>query len=130
MLVSNWIGIVFARTLHYQFYVWYFHAVPLLLWINMLTTSNSSNKKGASLTTLAVLVRTALLRIGLWFVVEYAFNVFPATATSSLLLQVAHGIILVGFVRSPHALNIPMYSSSVRQSKGPVTSDDLHEKKQ
>ena len=34
LLVSNMVGIVFARRLHYQFYVWYFFSVPLLLWIS------------------------------------------------------------------------------------------------
>lgn len=32
ILTSNLIGITFARTLHYQFYAWYFHSLPYLLW--------------------------------------------------------------------------------------------------
>lgn len=32
LFVSNFIGIVFARSLHFQFYVWYFHSLPYLLW--------------------------------------------------------------------------------------------------
>ena len=31
MWVGNFVGIVCARSLHYQFYSWYFHSVPFLL---------------------------------------------------------------------------------------------------
>ena len=29
---SNLVGMAFARSLHYQFYVWYFYSLPFLLW--------------------------------------------------------------------------------------------------
>ena len=65
---SNFIGIVFARTLHYQFYVWYFHMIPYLLWHSVALP-------------LAV-------KLFVFVSIEVAFNIYPATAWSSLLLQV------------------------------------------
>jgi len=69
LFISNFIGVVFARTLHYQFYSWYFHALPVLLW----------------LTRLPIAMKVVLI-----FMVEYGFNVFPATPFSSAVLQIAH----------------------------------------
>ncbi|PPR89091.1 hypothetical protein GOBAR_AA31596 [Gossypium barbadense] len=38
MFVGNFIGIIFARSLHYQFYSWYFYSLPHLLWITPFPT--------------------------------------------------------------------------------------------
>lgn len=32
LFTSNLVGILFARSLHYQFYSWYAHQIPFLLW--------------------------------------------------------------------------------------------------
>ena len=32
LFTSNLVGMAFARSLHYQFYVWYFYSLPFLLW--------------------------------------------------------------------------------------------------
>ena len=32
LMEGNFVGVFFARSLHYQFYEWYFHSLPLLLW--------------------------------------------------------------------------------------------------
>ena len=32
LFTSNLVGMVFAHSLHYQFYVWYFYSLPFLLW--------------------------------------------------------------------------------------------------
>lgn len=68
LATSNFIGIVAARTLHYQFYSWYFHCLPVLAF-------------GA--TWLPAWASVAIMAA-----VEVAFNVFPATPWSSALLQV------------------------------------------
>lgn len=74
LFVSNFIGIAFARSLHYQFYCWYFHSLPTLLWLTGFP------------------VWGQVLILGM---IEFAFNVFPATGFSSLILQVAHLSILL-----------------------------------
>jgi alpha-1,3-mannosyltransferase len=81
LFVSNFVGICFSRTLHYQFYSWYFHALPYLLW----TTLRESNARFA--------VRVLLL-VG----IEGAFLTFPATPTSSRVLQVCHLVILAAIL--------------------------------
>jgi ALG3 protein len=74
MLVGNFIGIVFCRSLHFQFYVWYFHSLPYLLF-------------------LCTEMPTAL-RLVLLLVVEVVWNIFPSAALPSLVLQLCHCVIL------------------------------------
>jgi alpha-1,3-mannosyltransferase len=83
ILVANFIGVAFARTLHYQFYSWYFHSLPLLLWHTRLP---------------------AVACLALWVGIEVAFNVFPSTAWSSLLLQACHAALLLGLYLAPAPL--------------------------
>ncbi|CAM9144552.1 unnamed protein product [Chrysoparadoxa australica] len=80
LLVSNLIGVVFCRSLHYQFYVWYFHSLPFLLWETDLPVT---------------------LKLSVLAAVEYAFNIFPSTPESSLLLQAAHVLLLGSLFASP-----------------------------
>eukprot|EP00243_Klebsormidium_subtile_P006219 TRINITY_DN259_c0_g1_i2.p1 TRINITY_DN259_c0_g1~~TRINITY_DN259_c0_g1_i2.p1 ORF type:complete len:228 (-),score=26.17 TRINITY_DN259_c0_g1_i2:192-875(-) len=75
MFVANFIGIVCARTLHYQFYSWYFHMLPYLLW-------------RCSFPIIARLI--------LWAGIEYCWNVYPSTPASSALLLALHVTVLVG----------------------------------
>jgi len=42
MFTGNFIGIVFCRSLHFQFYVWYYHTLPLLLWLLPIDVSPNS----------------------------------------------------------------------------------------
>ena len=81
IFTSNFIGVVFARTLHYQFYCWYFHTLPYLLWCSNLHI---------------------ILQISCLICIEIAFNVFPATTSSSLLLQGSHFVILAALAYAPY----------------------------
>uniref|UniRef100_A0A182WJU7 dolichyl-P-Man:Man5GlcNAc2-PP-dolichol alpha-1,3-mannosyltransferase n=1 Tax=Anopheles minimus TaxID=112268 RepID=A0A182WJU7_9DIPT len=78
IFLSNFIGIVCARSLHYQFYVWYFHSLPYLTWYTEYTNS---------------------LKFLLLFLLEFCWNTYPSTALSSLVLHTCHLILLVGIGR-------------------------------
>ncbi|TSU88987.1 Dol-P-Man:Man(5)GlcNAc(2)-PP-Dol alpha-1,3-mannosyltransferase [Bagarius yarrelli] len=73
---SNFIGMCFCRSLHYQFYVWYFHTLPYLLW-------SGGVKK-----------LPQLLRVLILGLIELSWNTYPSTIYSSLSLHVCHLIIL------------------------------------
>lgn len=75
IFLANFIGVVCARSLHYQFYVWYFHSLPYLVWYTNYTFS---------------------LRLLLLGMIEFAWNTYPSTDVSSLMLHVAHAILLFG----------------------------------
>lgn len=80
LFTSNFIGIVFARSLHFQFYVWYFFTLPYLLWSTAYPTP----------------IRAALL-----FAIEIVWNVFPTNPFASAVLLVSHIVILLGLVVTP-----------------------------
>jgi len=73
LFLVNFIGMTFSRSLHYQFYVWYFHTLPYLLWS----------------TSLPVIIK--LLVLG---VIELTWNVYPSTVLSSLALHASHFTLL------------------------------------
>ena len=74
------IGVICARTLHFQFYSWYFHMLPFLLWqINIRTT----------------------FRLLLLLCVECVWNVFPTTPIASAALFCCHCVLLLGLWQTP-----------------------------
>ncbi|XP_068593927.1 dol-P-Man:Man(5)GlcNAc(2)-PP-Dol alpha-1,3-mannosyltransferase [Cebidichthys violaceus] len=86
---SNFIGMCFSRSLHYQFYVWYFHTLPYLLW-------SGGVKK------LAHLLRVLILGL-----IELSWNTYPSTNSSSAALHVCHLIILLCLWLAPPLPSAP-----------------------
>jgi alpha-1,3-mannosyltransferase len=80
MFTSNFIGIVFSRSLHYQFYTWYFHTLPHLLW----TTSFP-----------------AWFNVLIIATIEVVWNIFPSNPVTSAVLLLCHICILAGLARAP-----------------------------
>ncbi|NXJ72570.1 ALG3 mannosyltransferase, partial [Rostratula benghalensis] len=74
---SNFLGVCCSRSLHYQFYVWYFHTLPYLLWCTPTTK-------------LAHMPKVLLLGV-----IELCWNTYPSTLCSSLSLHVCHGLVLL-----------------------------------
>ncbi|KAK3943313.1 Dol-P-Man:Man(5)GlcNAc(2)-PP-Dol alpha-1 3-mannosyltransferase [Diplogelasinospora grovesii] len=79
ILSANVIGLLFARSLHYQFYSYLAWSTPFLLW-----------RSGIH----------PVLQYGLWAAQEWAWNVFPSTPTSSGVVVgvMALTVALVGMV--------------------------------
>ncbi|WVR06860.1 hypothetical protein IAU60_003896 [Kwoniella sp. DSM 27419] len=75
LFTANLIGILFARSLHYQFQSWYFHQLPFLLYSGRLR-------------------RYPITAAMIWLVIEYAWEFTPATPLSSLGLFVGHWLLL------------------------------------
>ncbi|KXN70743.1 glycosyltransferase family 58 protein [Conidiobolus coronatus NRRL 28638] len=73
--ICNFIGIVFSRSLHFQFYSWYYFSIPFLL------------KETGLYPSISLL---------LWASIEYVWNTYPSTELTSVILFVAHNIILSG----------------------------------
>lgn len=100
IFTSNLIGIALARSLHYQFYCWYFHSLPYLTWCVWCWSwshgSTASNRWGGIVSCIETVVKALVL-----VSIEIAFNVYPSTWWSSLLLQVSHGLLLLGIFTSP-----------------------------
>eukprot|EP00803_Ostreobium_quekettii_P007560 evm.model.scf_1127.2 EVM.evm.TU.scf_1127.2 scf_1127:18716-23506(-) len=90
VMTGNFVGVVCARSLHYQFYSWYFHSVPLLLWHTPLPVP---------------------FRVALWAAVEICWNVFPSTPASSLVLLACHLALLAGLWLHP----VPEFAKRVKR---------------
>lgn len=77
--VTNLIGITCARSLHYQFYCWYFHS---LLYLAFCT----GYKKSVIFLLLAV--------------IEFCWNTYPSTILSSCFLHICHVFLLYGVYKT------------------------------
>lgn len=96
----NFIGICFARTLHYQFYLWYAHSIPFLVCIADLPVT---------------------LKVLLPIVIEVVFNVYPPRMVSAIVLNIAHTIIFAGLARRKQADCNTIYITSGGRKAGNAT---------
>ncbi|XP_042524648.1 dol-P-Man:Man(5)GlcNAc(2)-PP-Dol alpha-1,3-mannosyltransferase isoform X3 [Dipodomys spectabilis] len=94
LFTSNFIGICFSRSLHYQFYVWYFHTLPYLLWATPARWL------------------THLLRLLLLGLIELSWNTYPSTPCSSAALHICHAVILLQLWLGPQS-----FPKSIQPSK-------------
>ncbi|KAH7669879.1 Protein K09E4.2 b [Aphelenchoides avenae] len=85
LFTANFIGIAFARSLHYQFYCWYYHSLHYLLF--------STISKSPQQVDVAEDAETN--RVVTLLAVEVCWNTYPSTVFSSALLHVCHAAILV-----------------------------------
>ncbi|XP_003705821.2 alg3, alpha-1,3- mannosyltransferase [Megachile rotundata] len=76
---ANFIGIVFSRSLHYQFYIWYYHTLPYIAWCTDYKT---------------------VIKLTILGVIELCWNTYPSTIFSSISLHVCHLMLLFGFIRN------------------------------
>ncbi|XP_075165077.1 alg3, alpha-1,3- mannosyltransferase [Haematobia irritans] len=77
--LCNFIGVLCARSLHYQFYIWYFHSLPYLAWSAEFSLG---------------------LRYLLLGLIEFCWNTYPSTNFSSFVLHLCHLILLFGVART------------------------------
>lgn len=96
LFTSNFIGICFSRSLHYQFYVWYFHTLPYLLWATPARWL------------------THLLRLLVLGLIELSWNTYPSTSCSSAALHACHAIILLQLWLGPQ----PFPKNAQQDKKG------------
>lgn len=93
LFTGNFFGIVFAKSLHYQFYVWYFHQLPFLVLQTRLPTP-------IKLVWLAAM--------------ELIWNMYPPRPDTSLALWVLHAILVAAIWASP---KIPVRQVTKNQAK-------------
>lgn len=114
-MTSNLIGIIFARSLHYQFYSWYAQQIPFLAW----RTKQPVAIKYVYLTpSRCMLIADLHDRLALLAVIEYAWNVYPATNISSSVLLGANIILLRGiFFGYPEGMDSSQVQSDAEKVK-------------
>lgn len=96
LFIANFIGVACSRSLHYQFYIWYYHSLPMILWATRYSV---------------------VFKILLMGCIEYAWNEYPPTAFSSLLLHACHFLILVGLLTGHYARSLSLFLSEPVKKK-------------
>lgn len=96
MFSANLAGITFARSLHYQFYAWYAQQLVFLL------MHTPYEAPAWSVSSLSLLLLHALTKprsscsAALLAAIEWAWNVFPSSLNSSMVLTFAHWGLFAG----------------------------------
>ncbi|KAF4461902.1 dolichyl-P-Man:Man(5) c(2)-PP-dolichyl mannosyltransferase [Fusarium albosuccineum] len=98
MLSANIIGLLFARSLHYQFYAYLAWASPYLLWRA---------------------TRSPLVVVSLWLAQEWGWNVFPSTTLSSsdVVTVLFATVVLVYFGTDDPIVSEPQVASVEAKNK-------------
>ncbi|KAG5346257.1 NT56 protein, partial [Acromyrmex charruanus] len=79
LFIANFIGIMFSRSLHYQFYIWYYHTLPYIVWCTNYKT---------------------IFKLTILGVIELCWNTYPSTVFSSAALHLCHIILLYGILKN------------------------------
>ncbi|KAK9366276.1 ALG3 protein-domain-containing protein [Lipomyces kononenkoae] len=106
LFTCNLIGVLCARSLHYQFYSWFAWSLPYLL---------------------SVTGWNPLIQVIVWAAEEWAWNIFPSTKFSSFVVVGANCIIIIGIwfgtkkdVENAKSANqIPPEMSSISVTESP-----------
>lgn len=77
IFAANFIGMTFSRSLHYQFYIWYYHTLPYIAWCTDYRT---------------------VIKLTILGIIELCWNIYPSTIFSSISLHMCHLILLFGFM--------------------------------
>ncbi|KOC69727.1 Lethal(2)neighbour of tid protein [Habropoda laboriosa] len=78
MFAANFIGMAFSRSLHYQFYIWYYHTLPYIAWCTDYRT---------------------VIKLTILGVIELCWNTYPSTVFSSVSLHICHLMLLFSFIK-------------------------------
>ncbi|XP_003396075.1 lethal(2)neighbour of Tid protein [Bombus terrestris] len=78
MFAANFIGVIFSRSLHYQFYIWYYHTLPYIAWCTDYKT---------------------VIKLTILGIIELCWNTYPSTVFSSISLHICHLMLLFSFMK-------------------------------
>lgn len=127
LFTSNLIGILFARSLHYQFYSWYAHQIPFLAWRTKYPVYLKLVMSSSIFSFVTQL--TSYLRVPLLLGIEYAWNVFPSTPISSSALCFCNLALLGGvWFGFPEGKDTVIPPSTSYTNKKPTSSRTLESK--
>ncbi|KAK9351169.1 ALG3 protein-domain-containing protein [Lipomyces doorenjongii] len=114
LLTCNLIGVLCARSLHYQFYSWFAWSLPYLL---------------------SITAWNPLMQVVVWAAEEWAWNTFPSTKLSSFVVVATNAILIAGVwsgtkkdaedAKSGSQMLPEMSSISVTESPPPIPASPL-----